>query len=112
MVVRCTEVWQEISNYLDGEVDPADPGMRRLSSLLLAALCVLAAVPAVGQAASLVYLDQGNDVAVARPDGSLARKVTVLHEGSVLCEGPVDQVQQDERVLEVYLGRSRDASHA
>jgi hypothetical protein len=51
-------------------------GMRRLSSLLLAALCVLAAVPAVGQAASLVYLDQGNDVAVARPDGSLARKVT------------------------------------
>jgi len=42
----------------------------------------------------------------------IARKVTVLHEGSVLCEGPVDQVQQDERVLEVYLGRSRDASHA
>ena len=39
--------------------------------------------------------------------GSIARTVTVLHEGSVLCEGPVDQVQQDERVLEVYLGRSR-----
>ena len=36
----------------------------------------------------------------------IARTVTVLHEGSVLCEGPVDQVQQDERVLEVYLGRS------
>lgn len=50
--------------------------MRRFSSLLLLALCVLAAVPAAGQAASLVYLDQGNDVAVARPDGSLARKVT------------------------------------
>ena len=43
---------------------------------------------------------------------SIARTVTVLHEGSVLCEGPVDQVQQDERVREVYLGRSRDASHA
>jgi hypothetical protein len=51
-------------------------GMRRLSSLLLAALCVFAVVPAVGQAASLVYLDQGNDVAVARPDGSLAHKIT------------------------------------
>ncbi len=38
---------------------------------------------------------------------SLARKVTVLHEGSVLCEGSVDEVQQDERVREVYLGRSR-----
>ncbi|HKZ03930.1 MAG TPA: urea ABC transporter ATP-binding protein UrtD [Methylomirabilota bacterium] len=46
---------------------------------------------------------------------SIARTVTVLHEGSVLCEGPVDQVQRDERVLEVYLGRSRDeaaATHA
>jgi hypothetical protein len=50
--------------------------MRRLSSLLLVALCVLAIVPADGGAASLVYLDQGNDVAVARPDGSLARKIT------------------------------------
>ena len=40
---------------------------------------------------------------------SIARKVTVLHEGSVLCEGPVDQVQNDERVMEVYLGRSGDA---
>jgi urea transport system ATP-binding protein len=39
---------------------------------------------------------------------SIARTVTVLHEGSVLCEGPVDQIQRDERVMEVYLGRSRD----
>jgi hypothetical protein len=52
-------------------------GMRRFSSLLLlAALCVLAAAPAFAQAASLVYLDQGNDVAVATPDGGLAHKVT------------------------------------
>jgi urea transport system ATP-binding protein len=43
---------------------------------------------------------------------SIARTVTVLHEGRVLCEGPVDQVQKDERVMEVYLGRSRDAAHA
>ncbi len=40
---------------------------------------------------------------------NIARTVTVLHEGSVLCEGPVDQVQKDERVLEVYLGRSAAA---
>ena len=38
---------------------------------------------------------------------NIARTVTVLHEGQVLCEGPVDQVQKDERVMEVYLGRSR-----
>ena len=36
---------------------------------------------------------------------SIANKVTVLHEGSVLAEGNMDQVQQDERVIEVYLGR-------
>ena len=35
---------------------------------------------------------------------SIARKVTVLHEGSVLAEGTMDQVQNDRRVIEVYLG--------
>jgi urea transport system ATP-binding protein len=32
-------------------------------------------------------------------------KVTVLHEGSVLAEGTMQQVQSNERVIEVYLGR-------
>jgi len=41
----------------------------------------------------------------------IARKVTVLHQGTVLCEGPVDEVQNDERVLEVYLGRKKKAAH-
>jgi urea transport system ATP-binding protein len=31
--------------------------------------------------------------------------VTVLHEGSVLAQGAMQQVQSDERVIEVYLGR-------
>jgi urea transport system ATP-binding protein len=35
----------------------------------------------------------------------IARKVTVLHEGSVLAEGPMTQVQNDPKVIEVYLGR-------
>ena len=35
----------------------------------------------------------------------IARKVTVLHEGSVLAEGTMDHVQSDPRVIEVYLGR-------
>ena len=34
----------------------------------------------------------------------IARKVTVLHEGSVLAEGPMDKIQDDPRVIEVYLG--------
>ncbi|HVY80905.1 MAG TPA: urea ABC transporter ATP-binding protein UrtD [Steroidobacteraceae bacterium] len=37
---------------------------------------------------------------------SIARKVTVLHEGSVLAEGTMEQVQRDPRVTEVYLGEA------
>ena len=36
---------------------------------------------------------------------ALGGKVTVLHEGSVLAEGELDAVQNDQRVIEVYLGR-------
>ncbi|MBA1146461.1 urea ABC transporter ATP-binding protein UrtD [Ectothiorhodospiraceae bacterium WFHF3C12] len=35
---------------------------------------------------------------------SIARQVTVLHQGSVLAEGTMDQVQNDPKVVEVYLG--------
>jgi urea transport system ATP-binding protein len=42
-----------------------------------------------------------HDMAFVR---SIARKVTVLHQGSVLAEGSMDQVQNDPRVIEVYLG--------
>ena len=37
----------------------------------------------------------------------IARKVTVLHQGTVLCEGTVDEVQNSEKVIEVYLGRKK-----
>jgi urea transport system ATP-binding protein len=33
------------------------------------------------------------------------KKVTVLHEGRVLAEGPLAEVQANEQVVEVYLGR-------
>ncbi|GAB3778538.1 urea ABC transporter ATP-binding protein UrtD [Ramlibacter monticola] len=36
---------------------------------------------------------------------TISEKVTVLHEGAVLAEGSLEQVQADERVIEVYLGR-------
>jgi urea transport system ATP-binding protein len=43
-----------------------------------------------------------HDMAFVR---DLGVKVTCLHEGSVLAEGTIDQVSQNERVVEVYLGR-------
>lgn len=39
----------------------------------------------------------------------IARTVTVLHEGTVICEGPVEKVQADPRVVEIYLGRQKVA---
>jgi urea transport system ATP-binding protein len=41
-----------------------------------------------------------------------AHKVTVMHEGRVLTEGTVAEVQRNETVREVYLGRPRDARGA
>ncbi len=35
---------------------------------------------------------------------SIAKTVTVLHEGSVLAEGSIDEVQNNQKVVEVYLG--------
>src|SRR5579863_7888916 len=42
-----------------------------------------------------------HDMAFVR---SIARRVIVLHEGSVIAEGDMDRVQNDPRVIEVYLG--------
>ena len=34
----------------------------------------------------------------------IAHRVTVLHQGKVLSEGSMDQVQNDPKVIETYLG--------
>jgi urea transport system ATP-binding protein len=35
---------------------------------------------------------------------SIARKVSVLHQGAILAEGTIDEVQNNQKVIEVYLG--------
>ncbi|EKU97418.1 urea ABC transporter ATP-binding protein [Leptolyngbya sp. PCC 7375] len=56
----------------------------------------------------LIALAESHSVIVIEHDmefvRQIARQVTVLHEGSVLCEGTMDEVQNDPRVIEVYLG--------
>jgi urea transport system ATP-binding protein len=57
----------------------------------------------------LLALAQSHSIMVIEHDmefvRQIARKVTVLHQGSVLCEGNIDEVQNDPRVIEVYLGQ-------
>ena len=54
-------------------------------------------------------VNKSHSVVVVEHDMSFVRalgvKVTVLHEGSMLAEGSLDQVSADPRVIEVYLGR-------
>jgi urea transport system ATP-binding protein len=49
---------------------------------------------------SLVVVEHDMDFIAA-----LECKVTVLHEGSVLAEGSLETVQNNQKVIEVYLGR-------
>jgi urea transport system ATP-binding protein len=57
----------------------------------------------------LKAINRNHTVVVVEHDMAFVRelgvKVTCLHEGAVLAEGSIDQVSENERVVEVYLGR-------
>jgi urea transport system ATP-binding protein len=42
----------------------------------------------------------------------IAMRVTVLHEGQMLCQGTVGEVQRNPKVIEVYLGQDREEHDA
>jgi urea transport system ATP-binding protein len=54
---------------------------------------------------SLVVVEHDMKFIHALTKDNPAKKVTVLHEGSVLAEGALADVQANEKVVEVYLGR-------
>lgn len=60
-------------------------------------------------AALLCDIAQTHSVVVVEHDMTFVRaldvKVSCLHEGAVISEGSIDAVSNDERVIEVYLGR-------
>jgi len=57
----------------------------------------------------LKEINRDRTVIVVEHDMTFVRdlgvKVTCLHEGTVIAEGSIDQVSQNDRVVEVYLGR-------
>jgi urea transport system ATP-binding protein len=57
----------------------------------------------------LKEINRDRTIVVVEHDMTFVRdldvRVTVLHEGSVIAEGSIDQVSTNERVIEVYLGR-------
>jgi urea transport system ATP-binding protein len=92
--------WLEIGMLLAQEpklllVDEPAAGMTDAETVETAEL-----LREINRSRSLIVVE--HDMAFVR---CLAARVTVLHEGAVLAEGSIDHVQNDPRVIEVYLGR-------
>lgn len=58
---------------------------------------------ALAESHSLIVIE--HDMEFVR---QIARRVSVLHQGSLLCEGSMDEIQNDPRVIEVYLGEAHE----
>jgi len=60
----------------------------------------------------LKSLSGENTVVVIDHDMEFIRRldsnVSVLNQGSVLCEGTMETIQKDQKVIDVYLGRPED----
>ncbi|MGE4523096.1 MAG: urea ABC transporter ATP-binding protein UrtD [Acetobacter sp.] len=92
--------WLEIGMLVGQEpelllVDEPVAGMTDAETMATADL-----LRAINRTRSVVVVEHDMDFVRA-----LGVSVTVMHEGSVLAEGALDEVSADRRVIEVYLGR-------
>lgn len=58
----------------------------------------------IAEGRTVIFVDHNMHVV-----GQLADRVTVLQQGSVLAEGPYDEVRADPRVITAYLGEAHSA---
>ena len=113
-IVRLTTVCNRLAGYLShGQKQWLEIGMLLAQDPKL----LLVDEPVAGMtdaethqtAELLTAINREHTVVVVEHDMTFVRdlgvKVTCLHEGSVLAEGTIDQVSENERVVEVYLGR-------
>ncbi|MEM6458556.1 MAG: urea ABC transporter ATP-binding protein UrtD [Planctomycetota bacterium] len=109
-----------LEDYLDTEAELLSHGQKQwleIGMLLIAdPELILLDEPVAGMSVSerkktaelLRRIAKGRSVVVIEHDMNFVReiadKVTVMHQGKVLAEGPMEKVESDEKVIEVYLG--------
>ena len=99
--------WLEIAMLLLGSptlllLDEPVAGMTRPEKEKTAAL-----LESIVERSSCSVMLIEHDMEFVRQVARRGHQVTVLHEGAVLSEGPLERVQADDRVVEAYLGRGR-----
>ena len=122
MIKRVNEVAKEIQleNFLDTEAAILSHGQKQWLEIGMLLMqdpeLLMLDEPVAGMSAKerdetaelLNRICQNRSVIVIEHDmefvKKIARKVTVLHQGKILAEGTMDNVQADEKVIEVYLG--------
>ncbi len=97
--------WLEIAMLLVQEptlllLDEPVAGMTKAEKEKTATL-----IEAIVQQSTCAVMLIEHDMEFVRHIARGGHRVTVLHEGCVLSEGSIDEVQADERVIEAYLGR-------
>ena len=75
---------------LDEPIAGMSPREREMTAELLQRIC---------QNRSVVVIEHDMDFVK-----QIAHKVTVMHQGKILAEGSMDKVQNDPKVIDVYLG--------
>lgn len=65
-------------------------------------------IKAIAKSTSISILVIEHDIRFVR---EIASRITVMYKGSIFKEGNYDEIQADEEIRDIYLGRRQDADH-